>query len=89
MAATDEGDLKRYLELKEFTDKDQDWVSEEERETLAKLKNHPVGGDLCNEGLFQNNDRILYIFLFARKLDVDRTVKLMEKHLVRFILQFL
>eukprot|EP01083_Nonionella_stella_P012982 36655_1 len=78
---TDRNDAKVLLEVKEFTAKDPNWVSQEEREAFAKLLSHPKGAELCNTGIFKDNEQTQYKFLFARKLDVDRTVTLMEKHL--------
>eukprot|EP01083_Nonionella_stella_P128050 387898_1 len=78
---TDRNDAKVLLEVKEFTANDPNWVSREEREALAKLLSHPKGTDLCTKGIFKDNEQTQYKFLFARKLDVDRTVTLMEKHL--------
>ena len=73
-------DFDRHVAFKKSVKKDPNWVSEEERDALESLKKHPV----CDQPIFKQNEKILYAFLFARKLNVNRTVKLMEKYLVRF-----
>lgn len=80
MVSSDHTDIVRHAELREFVARDPNWVSAAEREALLELKKRPI----CNEQFFLGDDRdkLLFVFLFARKLNIKRTVRLMEKHML-------
>eukprot|EP01083_Nonionella_stella_P096584 271566_1 len=69
-------DHSKHRQLSEFVDQDPNWVSQEERDALSDLKELAV----CKYNIFRGNDKLLYAFLFARKLDVKRTANLMQKY---------
>lgn len=76
---TEEIDEKRHADLHPFTSVDPNWVSDDEKRALEELKQHESG--VQNHKIF-SADKVRYIFLFARKLDIERTIELMKHHLV-------
>lgn len=61
---------------------DLDWAHPDETAALDRLlRDHPVASDPFWEELGRPARRALLAFLFARKLDVERTAELLEAHL--------
>jgi len=63
---------KLKAEIREKAKKDPNYIHPLEQEALDELKKHPLAKG--------QSDKFLFAFLFARKLDIKRTIELLEKH---------
>jgi len=50
---------------------------------ISVFHNASIFRSITKHEIFQDNEKLLYIFLFARKLNVDETEKLLKRHVVR------